>query len=231
MDMRARMNTRWRSAGIAIVLAMMMSSSARAGQITGVTWFSGVASVAGTVVTPPSAPNNDNVVGPSPNTFFVLQKDYTAIGTVDLVFDVIDTGGTTEYAFIEGVSNSSGIDWSGYHIELGFGVGGSFVKSAAGDGLDFDAPFFDSTIDFNPGAVFFPGYTALEDDLIASGGIFPNLAYAGNFVFHVDVPDGITQFTLRQSPLPVPEPGTFVLTSVGLLGLLMRRRSEAPVAT
>jgi hypothetical protein len=222
-----RVNSLWCSlASASLALVLLGAGPAIAGQITGVTWFSGVASVAGTVVNPPSAPNNDDVVGPSPNTIFVLQKDYIAIGPVDLEFTVIDSGGTTEYAVVEGVQNNTGLDWSGYHVELGFGVGAGFVKSTSGDGLDFDAPFFNSTIDFNPAPGFFPTVTPGEDDLIAGGGIMPDFAFAGNFVFHIDVPDGITSFTLRQSPLPVPEPGTFLLTLLGLLGLSWRRRGR-----
>ena len=156
------------------------------------------------------------MIGDSPNQFLVIQKDYTAIGPVDLVFDLIDGGGTTEYIILEGVSNSSGIDWTGYHIELGFGVGAGFVKSTAGDGLDFD-----STVDFNPGGFFFPTFTQTEDDLIASGGTHPDTAYAGNYVFHIDVPDGISQFTLRQSPIanPVPLPAAVWFFGVALTGL------------
>ena len=203
------------------LISMGISSLSNAATIVGVTWFSGVASVAGTSVTPPAAPGNDNVVGDSPNQFLVIQKDYTAIGPVDLVFDLIDDGGTTEYIILEGVSNSSGIDWTGYHIELGFGVGAGFVKSTAGDGLDFDAPDFDSTVDFNPGGFFFPTFTQTEDDLIASGGIHPNTAYAGNYIFHIDVPDGISQFTLRQSPVanPVPLPAAVWFFGLALTGL------------
>ena len=100
--------------------------------------------------------------------------------------------------------------------ELGFSVGA--------DGLDFDGPFFNSTIDFNPAPGFFPSYTPAEDDLIAFGGTMPDFSFAGNFVFHIDVPDGISSFTLRQSPLAVPEPGTFVLTSLGLICLARCRR-------
>ncbi len=81
---------------IAAMLILLGATDAWAGAITGVNWFSGVASVAGEVLNPPSVPNNDNVIGPSPNIIFVLQKDYTAIGQVDLVFDVVNTGSVTE---------------------------------------------------------------------------------------------------------------------------------------
>lgn len=215
-----------------LITAMSLAPVASAGMITGVTWFSGVASVAGTVVNVPPAPNNDDVAGDSPNTFFVLQKDYTAIGPVDLVFDVIDSGGTTEYRFEEGIFNNTGIDWTGYHMELGFGQGAGFVKSTAGDGLDFDAPDYNSTVDFNPGGFFFSTVTATtEDDLVASGGTQPDFAYAGNYILHVDVPDGITSFTLRQSPIanPVPVPAAAWLfgSAIGLVaGIRQRQKAQ-----
>ena len=100
----------------AATLIIFTSTTLPAGEITNVNWFSGVASVAGTVFLPPSAPNNDNVVGGSPNDIFVTQKDYFAIGPVDLVFDVINTGGVTEYAVVEGVQNNTGVDWTSYHV-------------------------------------------------------------------------------------------------------------------
>ena len=209
---------------IAAILILWGATDAWAGEITGVNWFSDVASVAGEVVNPPSALNNDNVTGPSSNTIFVLQKDYFAIGPVDLVFDVINSGGVTEYAVVEGVQNNTGLDWGSYHVELGFGNGTGFVKSGSGDGLDFDAPDFDSTFDFDPSPGFFPTPNVTEDDIIASGGVMPDFSYAGNFVFHVDVPDGITSFTIRQSPIVVPEPATIMLTVTGGLALIRRKR-------
>jgi len=209
---------------IAAMLILLGPTDARAGEITGVSWFSGVASVAGETVYPPTIPNNDNVTGPSDNLISVLQKDYFAIGPVDLVFDVIDSGGVTEYVVVEGVQNNTGIDWGSYHIELGFGNGVGFVKSASGDGLDFDAPDYDSTFDFNPLPGFFPTVNVTEDDIIATGGVMADLAYAGDFVFHVDVPDGITEFTIRQSPIAVPEPATVALLGLGGVTLLRRRK-------
>lgn len=203
----------YKSASIAAVI-LLVAAGVRAGAITGVTWYSGVASVAGEIVTPPVSPNNDNVIGVSPNEFRVLQKDYMAVGPVDLVFNVIDTGGVTEYLVIEGVQNNTGLNWSGYHVELGFGYGASFVKSVSGDALDFDAPDYDSLFDFNPLPGFFPTVAVTEDDIIASGGIMPDLSYAGDFLFHVDVPDGIDSFTIRQSPLAVPEPATLSLLAL-----------------
>jgi hypothetical protein len=207
--------------GFVATLAVGTSPSARAGEITNFNWFSGIASVAATTISPPSAPNNDDVAGISPNGAFITQKHYTGIGPVDLVFDVSNTGGVTEYYFTEGVFNDTGLNWSAYHLELGFGHGTGFVASAPGDGLDFDAPTFNSPFQFNPSPGFFPTVSATEDDIYASGGVMANLTFAGYFRFPVDVPDGITSFTVRQSPVPsgVPEPGSLTLAAFGLAGL------------
>lgn len=212
-----------------VASTVFLASQSHAATITGITWFSGVASVAGQSSSTPN-PANDNVVGDSPNELFVLQKHYTGIGPVDLVFDLVDDGGTTEYIVIEGVQNSTGLDWSNYHIELGFGSGAGFTKSTAGDGLDFDTPDEDSTVNFNPGGFFFSTFTRpTEDDLYADGGTHPDGAYAGNFIFHIDVPDGISTFTLRQSPIAaagaVPVPAAAWLFGSALLGLGWIRKS------
>ncbi len=203
----------------AATLTIFSTSVLRAGEITGFSWFSGVASVAGTTISPPSDPNNDDVVGPSPNGVFVTQKNYVGIGPVDLQFDVSDTGGVTEYLITEGVANNTGLDWSSYHIELGFGHEAGYVKSTLGDGLDFDAPDYNSTFFFNPSPGFFPTYSVSEDDVYATGGVMPNSTFAGYFQFTIDVPDGITSFTIRQSPIPAPEPSTWALACIGCIAL------------
>lgn len=91
------------------------------------------------------------------------------------------------------------------------------------DGLDFDTPDLNSPVDFNPG----PGWpiTSMpsEDDLVASGATVPDFTYVGNIIFHIDVPDGISEFTLRQSPLALPEPASAALVALGGLALLRRR--------
>ena len=207
-----------------VTLTLLPAIRLRAGQITNINWFSGVASVASTTFSPPSAPNNDDVAGASPNTVFVHQKNYVGIGPVDLMFGTLDTGGVTEYLMTESVFNNTGLNWGSYHIELGFGQGTGFVKSTPGDGLDFDAPDFNSPFFFNPSPGFFPAETVTEDDIFAYGGVMPYLSFAGNFLFTVDVPDGITSFTIRQSPVAVPEPSTCGLLALGSLALVRMRR-------
>ncbi len=209
-------------AGLFTASLMAWTSSLQAGQITGFTWSSGIASIALDPVSPPVDPNNDNVVGDSPNGILVTQKAFfDANGVADIVFSVTDSGGTTEYAFAEGVSNSTGLDFSQYRIELGFGEGALFVPSTSGDGLDFDAPDEDSTLDFS---AFFSTPTLVgEDVILATGGLFPNLAFTTPpFIFSIDVPDGIDSFTLRQIPIAVPEPASMALLALGSIAAFSR---------
>lgn len=213
-------------AAVAIAFTLTTNTPLLAGGITGFSWHSGVASVAATTISGLVAPNNDDAVGASPNTAFVTQKHYVAIGPVDLVFNVTNSGGVSEYLFTEGVYNGTGLNWGAYHLELGFGFDAGFVRSTSGDGLDFDSPSFNSPFNFNPGGIFFPSVTVIEDEIFATGGVMPDLAFAGYFRFTVDVPDGITSFTVRQSPIPVgvPEPGCAAISLCGLLGVALWRR-------
>jgi hypothetical protein len=202
--------------GLAATAALSCAGTLQAGAINGFTPFPGINSVAGVIINPPAPANNDDVAGTSPNDLFVTQKDYIAIGAVDIVFDVVPTGGVTEYAIREGVSNSTGVDWSGYTIQLGFGTGADFVLSDPVDGLDFDTPDLNSPLDFT---VFFSTATTVtEDEIVASGGVFPNGMFSlPYFRFSIDVPDTFSQFTLRQFPTAVPEPMSASL--LGMLGL------------
>jgi hypothetical protein len=211
-------------AGITVAVAVALTTvPLHAGEITGFTWSSGIASVGLNPIAAPVAPNNDNNAGPSPNVVFVHQKHYVGIGPVDIEFTVVPSSGVTEYAFVEGVQNDTGIPWTDYHIQLGFGMGAAFMPSPPGDGLDFDAPDYDSPFSFAPFTTVVVG----EDDVDAYGGVIPSPMFVSPFVFHVDVPDGITAFTVRQYPTTdfVPEPATLLLTpALAPLALLPRRK-------
>lgn len=212
--------------GCVAAITLAFTGSLRAGQIVGFSWSSGIASIAGEPVAPPVDINNDNFVGESPNGILITQKDFFGVnGVADIVLNVIDSGGTTEYAVAEGVSNSSGVAWDQYRIELGFGEGDAFVASTPGDGLDFDTPDEDSPLDFS---AFFSTPTLVgEDVILATGGLFPYLAFTTPlFQFSIDVPDGIESFTIRQIPIAVPEPVSASLIAILGMGTLIRRTTR-----
>jgi hypothetical protein len=209
-------------AGVLFVVISCAAITSSAGEITAINWFSGIGSVAGEFIGPLMAPNNDDAAGPSPNQLLVTQKAYNAIGPVDLEFTVVPSGGVTEYVLNEGVSNGTGIGWSSYRLELGFGVGSAFAISPSGDDLDFDAPDFNSGTSF---VAFYPSFTETEDVIVATGGFFPNGGFTTPlFRFSVDVPDGISAFTIRQIPIAVPEPAAIALLAMSLAPCLATRR-------
>jgi hypothetical protein len=176
-------------------------------------------------ITITGAPGNDNVTTSSNPNVQINGKNFTSIGPIDIVFTTTDSLLTSEYLVAEGVTNSTGVAWSGFVIELGFGSGGSFVPSLAGDGLDFDFPTYDPL----PSAgASFSSVLLAEDALTFSSGLVPS-GNAIAFNFSIDVPDGMAgdTFTLRQTPIPVPEPAAIGLLGLGAAALLLcRRRSR-----
>jgi len=168
--------------------------------------------------------NNDNVVGASPNQILINQKAYGSSEYIDMDFTVADSGGTTEYILVEGLANNTADTWTGYRIVLGFGLGGSFVESASGDGLDFDSPDFDSPAEL--ALPFFSTLTLAEDEILLSDGSMGLLSFS-DLVFTVDVPDDISSFTIRQIPILVPEPSTGLLVALGLT-VIGRARTSSP---
>ena len=214
----------------AAVSLATLTTTAFAGEIIGINPVldPGIFSIAGQGVTTTTL-NNDNVSTANDNTVFILQKDYILDGFVDIVIDVQDTGGVTEYIVTENVQNSTTENWSGYRIELGFGTGADFMQSIAGDGLDFDTPDEDSPINFSPGlADFMTVSRPSEDELVASDGDLLAGEFSGtDFVFHIDVPDGIPSFTLRQRPIvgaAIPEPSSSTALLLLLSTTLLRRQ-------
>jgi hypothetical protein len=219
---------------VAAVLAPLLSHSAIGGtiQATPAPVASGpglgFATVAAVVT---GQANNDNV--PSPNAMdsniIVPFKRFDSPDYIDIQFTVLPSDGVTEYQVSEFVDNNTGLSWSGYRMQLGFGTGANFVPSPLNDGLDFDFPNYDTP----PTSGAFPTVlTPDEDQLVFSGGIHGGGAQP--YTFRVDVPNLAGRispvFTLRQIPIVVPEPTSLVLVGILsiCLSMLYRRPSASP---
>lgn len=218
------LNLRW-GAVVGVLATLVMTGSATAGTITTFQSASGPGLqslsfnnfVNGT-------PNNDNVVGASDNEILINQKAFGTSEYIDMDFTVVDSGGTTEYVLTEGLANNTPDTWTSYRIELGFGLGAGYVSSPSGDGLDFDSPDFDS-----PAFLAIPFFTDVvfgEDAITLETGSMGPLMFS-NLVFSLDVPDGITSFTIRQIPIIAAEPASVLLLVAGAMGLARARRQEA----
>lgn len=215
------------------------AADARAAVITGigVTVTNNATGSLGPVGGVPIAPNNDANTGtPSPN---VVASNHFLFNTLplDFEFKLANSGGTTEYWFTPSFVNINftGLNWTQFSFELGFGTGASFVRSGAGDGLDFD---FGDPSAFSP---MFPVLQHKEDSLLFSGGSVGSIKPAA-FFFAIDLPDNLktfnpyelNNFTLRitpngtpaPDPTPVPEPGTMMLIGTGVAALAAKSRKR-----
>lgn len=176
------------------------------------------------------APNNDDAGAANPNVV-PYTVFYNAPGTVDVEFNLAASGGTTEYRITQTLINNTGAAWTGFHYELGFGTGADFVRSTAGDGLDFDVPGGDPA----PASSAFAAFALGSDTLDWSGGTVPSVGALLQGLA-IDVPDGLSafdpagrnRFTLRQVPTAgstaVPEPGSLAVLGAALGALLAGRR-------
>jgi hypothetical protein len=211
-----------------ILAVAFWAASASAGTISSTPAPIAVGPGLGTVAVPAIVtvmPNNDNVPDPTKldNNIVVPIKRFDQSGYIDIEFFVQPSDGVTEYQVFESVDNNTGVNWSSYRMVLGYGLGANFIKSLAGDGLDFDAPQYDTP---PVSSVMTVVSTPDEDTLVFSGAI--QGSGAESYQFRIDVPDVptaefLSRFTIRQIPLPVPEPCTAVLLSVALSGLLTLR--------
>jgi hypothetical protein len=208
-----------------VLCFVVLSSTADAGMITGVQMFGAEAGTGpgmGTVSVPVILTvnqNNDNQAGGGPldNNITIPVKRFDKADIIDIVFQVVPTQGVTEYKVVEAISNNTSSNWSSYFMQLGFGFGPGFNPSPAGDGLDFDAPFYDTP----PVSSAFAAVVPTEDLLLFTNGIHL-VTGLENYQFRIDVPDltGVAgvplTFTLRQTP--VPEPSTLVLLGMMVIG-------------
>ena len=108
-----------------------------------------------------------------------FKEHMTATDPIDLVFDVDPTGaqpaGSIGYQVYQRVVNKTGGALAGVTVELGFGLGDTFVASTAGDGLGF-APDFPA----QPGRDF-PVTTQFPFGLFGDADSNPNFTLDGFF--------------------------------------------------
>jgi hypothetical protein len=207
---------RWQRALISLAAVVfggvtIATSSARAGIIT-----SGIYTASG------SAGNATATVISDYPTFDITSaaKSFTSIGPLDYQFPVTPNGATVTYFVSEGVTNNTNQTWTDYHEQLGTGTDGNFAPG--GTPVEFLLPT-DATYT-NPS---FSNRSVTPSEIDYTGGaIAPGQAIS--LTFSITVPDispaGPADFTLRQFPTVVPEPGTLGLLAVGSISLLARRR-------
>lgn len=236
---RRVMRRSWAMIALFPAVLVAIAGEGRAGVIFGVANVSPNATV-NSITTPD--PNNDDTVGPSPNTVESEDDKDEKLPPpppppdeefrVQFEFDVMNSGGVTEYFFTETVTNAGMRTWTAFQHQLGFGFGSAFVRSLPGDGLDFDT----SGRSPPPTSTAFTLVAHLEDLLVWSGGTFA----PGDVVvltYSIDVPDASVLFPpssltpdgysyTLQTCVP-PEPSTIVMTATAGLVLLFRKRSRS----
>ena len=231
------MGRRWRVWVGAVAVFLGSAALARAGYIVVDPDVRGIGGAGGgKVVT--KRKDNDNTRGPSTNTI-VLSETFERPGQIEAFFAVADTKRTTEYFAKEvAITNNSK---SGRLIllerlvfELGFDRDEKFNRSIGGDGLDFDATSYTPVPTGPPGFGNEDGRPIMTEDVLTYTGVILPPGEPVKFTFSIDVPNGISGFTLRTTPFPapaapaIPEPASLALAgraAAAGLGYARRRRA------
>ena len=176
------------------------------------------------ILTLSSDNGNQTGGGPTDNNMIVPVKRFDNAGYIDIVFHVTPTNGVTEYKVFESVDNNTLTNWSSYLMELGFGSGAGFISSTPGDGLGFGAPNYAPPL----ASSAFSTIVKSEDLLAFTNGT--QGTGSETYQFRIDVPNlsgDHTTFTLRQIPVPVPEPSSCLLLLCALTCIWFYRKRRS----
>ena len=187
---------------------------------------------------------------------FRVNKTFTSLAPIDISFDV--RAGTIplgSFDFSERVINNTGHPWFDFHLELGTGTGDGFrVIDTTTNLLFTSAPVpseCSGTIpNFNielgqacrltpfggsPGGRAVLDFLSTSPDITAQNASAVESGHQLNLTFQIQVPNGISKFTLREVPttdgkvrgLSVPEPGTLALLTACFVVLGFDRLGKA----
>lgn len=170
--------------------------SARAGYVEDIAGTSGDGELSLTIDSGdeegiPDFLNNDNSTGLGNVNPGTGGLSLDSLGTpFDLTFQIVTSGGTTEYLITETVTNNTLVPWTGYKFITGFGSGAlnstdfPFVQSNGLDSLDFDTPDNDPV----PTSTLF-GSLAHDPDMLTWSNGLVGIGQTTSFTFSIDVPD------------------------------------------
>ncbi len=163
-----------------------------------------------------SGPGGSGATQVGAGTLIEPTLTYTSIGLIDISITV-DSADTYYISETSGnsVHNTTGVAWSGFTWELISNPSGSLVydpTSPAFSGVDFQNHFQDAT----GTATFatFTGGTVLDGQFVQPA-------------FRFGIPSAGT-YTIRETPIAVPEPSAIVLAALACVGLVVwgRRRNR-----
>jgi len=168
------------------------------------------------------APDTEGV-GAENFNFVLYTADFADNDRRDLILDIADSPGTTQYRFAGRIVNENPRDIQGVVIELGFLTSGNFVPATPGDGLDFSLD--DSGGVRSEAFGTFPVIVTQFNRLTFRGGRIVANGGWETLAFSVDVPSTGQdyQMVLRHTVQGIPEP-TSMITWAPLAYLLVKRR-------
>lgn len=232
---------------LVLLLLAATTSSAWAGMITDIRF---------------EGPGGTGTAVRQPGFAYSVNKTFTKMESIDIVFDVINRPDVLRsYEFTETIVNSTGKSWFDFHMVLGYGTGTNFVPiddlfsrliftshtlpiectppTPCPTTPPYDTPFMSAGRPSGAGRTFLD-YVTTSSDITA-----PNAQAVENnhrlmTGFDIQIPNGITQFTLRQTPTSdgmkyappatVALPNTLYLLLLGLVGLVVTRPRRSGLA-